>query len=152
MSGVTTLQKGFPLALVAQATTLSTNFGGGTPRPNMTAGCAKVPDASSQARIYQWFNTSCFSAPSSFGFGSQGRVDPNVRSAGINNFNFALYKNTAITERANLQFRAEVFNAANRVQFNAPGNVFGTATFGVVSDVATQTDPLLIQFGLRLSF
>jgi hypothetical protein len=152
LNGVTTLQKGFPLALVAQPTTLSTNFGSGTPRPNVAAGCAKVPDASSQDRIYGWFNASCFSAPSTFGFGSESRTDPNIRTAGINNWNAALFKNTALTERMNLQFRAEVFNAANRVQFNAPGNVFGTATFGIVSDVATQTDPRLIQLGLRLSF
>jgi len=152
LNGTTTLQKGFPLALVAQPTTLSENFGAGTPRPNVTAGCNKIPDASSQSRISQWFNSSCFSQPSTFGFGSQGRVDPNIRSAGIANYNFALFKNTAITERINLQFRTEIFNLFNRVQFGAPGNVVGTAQFGVVSDVATQTDPRLIQLGLRLSF
>ena len=148
--GNTTLQSGFPLALTAQPTSLSTNFGGGTPRPNVTVGCSKIPDGSSQARINQWFNTACFSAPSTFGFGSEARTDPSVRASGINNFNIALFKNTAITERFKLQFRAEAFNLANRVQFGPPGGTLGTAQFGVVS---TQiNDQRLIQFALRLAF
>ena len=40
---------------------------------------------------------------------------PDVRSHGINNFDFTLFKNTKITERTGLQFRAEVFNLFNRV-------------------------------------
>ena len=148
--GNTTLQSGFPLALTAQATSLSTNFGGGTPKPNVTAGCSKIPSGSSQSRINEWFNTSCFSAPSSFGFGSESRTDPTIRVSGINNWNFALFKNTAITERVKLQFRAEAFNLTNRVQFGPPGGAFGVAQFGVVS---TQiNDSRLIQFALRLSF
>jgi hypothetical protein len=150
LDGNTTLQSGFPLALTAQPTSLSTNFGAGTPQPNVTAGCNKIPGESSQARTNAWFNTSCFSAPSSFGFGSESRTDPNIRVSGINNWNFAVFKNTAISERLKLQFRAEAFNLTNRVQFGPPGGAFGTAQFGVVS---TQiNDSRLIQFALRLSF
>jgi hypothetical protein len=150
LNGDTNLQSGFPLAITAQPTTLSTNFGAGTPRPNVTAGCSKIPDGSSQSRITQWFNTSCFSAPSTFGFGSESRTDPNIRVGGIANFNFALFKNTAITEMVKLQFRAEAFNIFNRVQFGPPGATLGTAQFGVVS---TQlNNPRVIQLALRLSF
>ena len=150
VDGVTTLQTGFPLALLAAATSLSTNFGAGPPRPNVTAGCNKIPDGSSQSRVGQWFNTACFSQPSTFGFGSEARTDPNIRVAGIANYNLALFKNTAITERIRLQFRVESFNLFNRVQFGPPGATIGTATFGVVS---TQiNDPRLIQLAMRLTF
>jgi hypothetical protein len=150
VNGDTNVQSGFPLALTAQPTTLSTTFGAGTPRPNVTAGCNKIPDASSQGRITGWFNTACFSQPGTFGFGSEARTDPNIRVAGIANYNFALFKNTAITERFKLQFRAEAFNLFNRVQFGPPGATFGTAQFGVVS---TQiNNPRVIQLALRLSF
>jgi hypothetical protein len=49
-----------------------------------------------------------------------------------------------------LQFRAEVFNIANRVQFGYPGQSFGTAQFGVVSTQLNQ--PRLIQLALRFRF
>lgn len=150
LNGATNLQSGFPLALTAQPTSLSTNFGAGTPRPNVTVGCNKIPDGSSQSKINHWFTTSCFSQPSSFGFGSEGRTDPNIRVAGIANYNFALFKNTAITERFKLQFRVEAFNLFNRVQFGPPGATLGTAQFGVVSTQVN--DPRLIQVAMRLTF
>jgi hypothetical protein len=150
LNGVTSLQKGFPLPLLAQATSLSTNFNAGTPRPNVIAGCNKIPDGSSQSRITQWFNTACFSAPSSFGFGSEGRVDPNIRAAGIADYDFALFKRIPITERIQMQFRAEAFNLFNRVQFGAPGGTVGTPQFGVVN---TQiNDPRELQLAVRVTF
>ena len=150
INGVTTLESGFPLPLLALPTSLSTNFGAGTPRPNVITGCDKITDGTAQSRINQWFNTACFSAPSTFGFGSEARTDPNIRQAGIANYDFTLFKNTNITERFRMQYRAEVFNLFNRVQFGPPGNTLGTAQFGVVStQINTQR---LIQMGLRLTF
>jgi hypothetical protein len=65
----------------------------------------------------------------------------------------ALVKETPITERVGLQFRAEAFNLFNRVQFGPPGQVFTTnpnSTFGVIS--SQLNNPRLIQFSLRLNF
>jgi hypothetical protein len=59
-------------------------------------------------------------------------------------------KTTTITERVNLQFRAEFFNLFNRVQFGAPGGSLGTAQFGVVT--STRNLPRQVQFGLRVAF
>jgi len=150
VNGVATFQSGFPLTLTAQATTISSTFGGGTPRPNVVAGCSKSPGGTAQSKLNGWFNTSCYSQPGQFTFGNEGRTDPNLRSSGINNWNFAATKGTAITERVNLQFRAEFFNLTNRVQFNAAGGALGTPTFGVVT--ASRNLPRQIQFGLRASF
>jgi hypothetical protein len=143
-------QSGFPIPLLAQSTLLSTNFGDGPPRPNVTAGCGETVSGSAQSRLKGWFNTSCFSQPSTFGFGSEVRVDPRISMSGVNNSNVALFKNSQVTERFRLQFRVEVFNVANRVQFGPPGQTLGTPQFGVVSSQIN--DQRLIQFGMRLSF
>jgi hypothetical protein len=150
VNGVTMLESGFPLDLLAQPTSLSTNFGAGTPRPNVIAGCSKIPSGSSQSRLNDWFNPSCFSQPNTFGFGNEARTDPNIRQPGIANYDFTLFKNTHVTERFSLQYRAEFFNLFNRVQFGPPGNTFGTPQFGVVSSQINSQR--LIQMGLRLSF
>jgi hypothetical protein len=148
INGVSTFQSGNPLGLTTSAN-LTNSFGGGS-RPNVTAGCNTGEPASAQQRLGQWFNTSCFSQPAAFTFGSEGRTDPHIRSQGIANWDFALFKDTAVTERVGLQFRAEVFNLANRVQFGNPGTALGVAAFGVVSSQVN--NPRLIQLALRLHF
>jgi len=70
---------------------------------------------------------------------------------GIDNFDMSLLKTTKIADRYDLQFRAEVFNIANRVQFADPGSSQDNAkTFGVIT--AQQNQPRLIQFSMRLKF
>jgi len=150
INGISTFQSGFPLVLTAQPTVLSTSFGAGTPRPNVVAGCSKFVSSSPVNRLNNYFNTACFSQPGSFAFGSESRTDPNMRSEGIDNFDFSVFKDTALTERFKLQFRTEFFNLFNRVQFNAPGGSLGTPQFGVVT--ATRNQPRLVQFALRLAF
>lgn len=150
VNGITTFQSGFPLAFTAQATTLSSSFGAGTPRPNVAAGCATKVSGSGYSRVNNWFNTGCFSQPGPFSFGNESRVDSSLRASGIDNFDFALFKNTGITEGVKLQFRAEVFNLFNRVQFAPPDTTVGDTGFGAVpSQVNT---PRLVQLALRLNF
>ena len=107
-------------------------------------------EGAAQERLDQWFNTAAFSLAPAFTFGNAARTMPDARSHGINNFDFTLFKNTAITERVGLQFRAEVFNLFNRVRFGYPGTAMGQPQFGVIS--GQYNDPRLIQFALRLVF
>lgn len=147
INGVTTLQSGNPLP-VSVAVNTSNSFGGGQ-RPNRT-GLPAEREGSAQQRLDQWFNTAAFSVPAPFTFGNAARTMPDVRSHGIANFDFTLFKNTKITERVNLQFRTEVFNLFNRTRFGYPGTAIGQPQFGVVS--GQLNDPRLIQFALRLFF
>jgi hypothetical protein len=65
-------------------------------------------------------------------------------------FDFSLGRNFAITERAQLQFRWEVFNLTNTVQFALPNMQISSGTPGVITSLAG--DPRLMQFALRLKF
>lgn len=148
INGISTFQAGFPLTLTT-ASNITDSFGGGS-RPNYVGGCS-VPEAGSASqKLRQWFNTACFMAPPAATFGNLGRTLASVRSHGIANYDFALAKNTVITERIGLQFRTEFFNIFNRVQFGPPGQALGNPQFGVISSTINQ--PRLIQFALRLSF
>ena len=122
-------------------------------RPNVDAGCNKAIDGPAQSRLTGWFNTACFTVPGAFTFGSQSRTDPQLRTHGISNFNFALFKKTQITERFNLEFRAEMFNLFNRVQFARPNTQASTAANSTFGQVTSQlNDPRLVQLALRLTF
>jgi hypothetical protein len=155
VDGVTTFQRGFPLKITwaGDATPLEkANLGVANVRPNSVAGCDK---SAGGRHVNNWFNTSCFAAPPAWGFGTESRVDSTLRAAGINNFDFALFKRTSITERAGLEFRTEFFNLFNHPRFGAPGTKFisgNTNGFGVVSSTNPDSNPRLIQFALKLVF
>ncbi len=148
INGVSTFQSGNPLGM-SMAVNTSNSFGGGQ-RPNSTGQSAKL-EGSAQSRLGRWFDTSQFVAAPAFTFGNVGRALSDVRSHGVNNFDFAVFKNTSLVgEKVGLQFRAEVFNLFNRVRFNYPNRSLGNADFGVVS--GQYNDPRLVQFALRLLF
>jgi hypothetical protein len=150
VNGVTTLQDGFPLQFTAAPNVTGFNTG---LRPNVVNGCNPNLSGTAQQRLGKWFDTACYTVPPAYTFGNASRTDPRLRGHGINNFNFALFKRTGITERFKIEFRAEAFNLFNRVQFGRPNQGATTAannTFGVVS---TQiNDPRLFQLGLRLFY
>lgn len=147
VNGDSTFQSGFPLP-ISTAVNTTNSFGGGQ-RPNRT-GISANESGSAQSRLNQWFNTAAFSLPASFTFGNAARTFSDARSHGIANYDFTVFKNTYITEKINLQFRMEVFNLFNRVQFGYPSTALGNANFGVVT--GQYNTPRLVQFALRLLF
>jgi len=87
-----------------------------------------------------------------------------MRGPGYINLDLALTKTTAITERLNLEFRAEFFNICNHANFLNPGvtnnnngTYFGGGAGTNINDpqfgqITSTYDPRIIQFALRLSF
>ena len=68
---------------------------------------------------------------------------------------FSVFKNTPLSERTNLQFRAELFNILNRTNLGTPNStVFSGSTIspsaGLITTLATT--PRQVQFGLKLIF
>jgi hypothetical protein len=152
VDGVTIFQKGFPLAFGNSIPNYITSFNGGS-RPDVVAGCKKSAP-SGVDKLNEWFNTACFTAPADFTYGTESRVDPTLRSSGVNNWDFALFKRTMFgpDERLGVAFRAEFFNLFNRTQWAPPNTAVGSSTFGQVTSIFPGTNPRLIQFGLKFIF
>src|SRR5271163_2085112 len=162
INGITTFQKGFPMKITwaGSGTSLeNANLGVSNVRPDVVPGCDKKAGG---GHVDSWFNTSCFAAPPQWGFGDESRTDPTLRTPGINNFDFAVFKRTPITERVGLEFRTEFFNLFNHPYFSPPGNGFnGTPTgpnnngFGEITSTVqggVAAPERLIQFALKLVF
>jgi hypothetical protein len=119
-------------------------------RPNLVPGQPLYVADPSPA---QWLNKDAFSQQAT-GFGNAGR---NILTApGMFNLDFSLAKNTAITERVGLQFRAEVFNILNHPNFAQPVHQITSAQFGQITltravrgDVSSSRQ---IQLGMKLIF
>ena len=157
VDGITTFQKGFPLPIsYGGSTALSqASLGIGVLRPNVVPGCTKGAPHVHEGGGFGWINTTCFTAPSDFGFGNESRVDPTLRGQGIDNWDLAVFKTTTFgpAERFGLQFRTEFFNTFNRVQLGPPNTaccLANNATFGVTS--SQLNNPRLIQFALKFMF
>ena len=147
INGVTTIQTGFPLGVTASQN-LSNSFGGGQFPDNNGQSAALTGDP--QTRLNRYFNTDVFSQPEAFTFGNSGRILPDVRGPGLNQWSFALFKRTNVTEGVGIEFRTEFFNLFNTPLFRHPGTALGTPQFGVIT--GTRGNPRLVQFGLRVRF
>jgi len=145
LSGITTLQEGYPLQIGVQANQVQAFSGS---RPDMRPGAsANLP--SDQRSIQRWFDTSVFSQPAPFRFGNAPRALPDARDPGWQNFDLSLLKRTSITERVDFHLRFEFFNAFNRANFGTPGTGLGTPQFGVISSTGPAR---MVQIAARLAF
>jgi hypothetical protein len=103
----------------------------------------------------QYFNSNAFVVPAAGTYGNVGR--DTLTGPGLAQLDFSVSKNTAVSERFNLQFRAEFFNILNHTNFGTPNLVVfssassaPTPTAGVITGTASTSRQ--IQFGLKLLF
>ncbi|MCI0538953.1 MAG: TonB-dependent receptor [Verrucomicrobiales bacterium] len=66
------------------------------------------------------------------------------------NWDFAVIKNTRLTERTAIQFRTEFFNFPNHPTFSAADEDINSTNFGITT--STVSNPRIIQMALRLTF
>jgi hypothetical protein len=116
---------------------------------------ANIPNPRNQRTVDRWFNVdSGFEKNSARQLASNFRFLPSrfsgVRADGPNNWDLSLLKNTRVTERTELQFRAEAINALNHPQFMAPNTTPSSTAFGTVTGEFAW--PRVIQFGLKVLF
>ena len=145
LNGIVNIQSGSPLGISANNTAgLFTE----AIRANNN-GTSATLNVDAHQRLDRWFDTSVFSQPAPFTLGNMSPLVSNLRNHHINNVDMSVFKQFQILEKLKLQFRAEGFNAMNRVRFGGPNtSVTGGANFGRVT--SQSNDPRQMQFGLKL--
>ena len=88
----------------------------------------------------QWFNPAAFVLPAQGTWGNLGR---GVYSGpGLATVDFSLFKDTALSERVGLQFRAEAFNLLNHTNYGTPNaTVFSGTTVNSSAGLITSRPP-----------
>jgi hypothetical protein len=111
---------------------------------------------------FAYTNTGGVGGPGQFGFTGFGPRISGLRGPNAKSFDFALTKNTYLTERVNFQLRFQFFNAFNQHYFFNATNVNNQgSSFSFHNDVSsanfgawdqTVSSPRSIQIGARLEF
>ena len=149
VSGILSLQTGFPFTINVQGD--PANVGAGTGgiyvRPNAVPG-ASADLSGSDRSTNRFFNTGAFSIPAAGTFGNVGKNT--VIGPGVTNLDLVIAKEIPIREVMRFQIRAEAFNVAESLQLldcrphhQHAGN-FRART--------GQLDPRQIQLGAKLIF
>lgn len=161
-NGIVTAQSGTPftvfdsndVALQGQAPEIS---GFSSQRPNVVSdpfrpgpvaanpGCKNYPTQTRTAA--HWLNPCAFVEPAIGMFGNEGRNT--LQGPGLATWDFSAFKNIQLTERNQLQFRAEFFNFLNRTNLRLPETDIQSSNIGVIQN---DTGPRVIQLALKLMF
>jgi hypothetical protein len=121
LTGITTLQSGFPFG-INSADPLGYT-GSIAPRASYIPGCNIHGGLKAQ---FQRLNMACFYQSAPGVYGNTGRNS--LRQPGINNFDMGLAKSIAITEQVRISLRVDTFNTFNHHQYAI--TVGGLATGG----------------------
>jgi Carboxypeptidase regulatory-like domain/TonB dependent receptor-like, beta-barrel len=160
LNSIVTLQGGTPFGAVdfENDTSLTGEF---SDRWNVIAPPSSIPNFSTTGPVPV---EQVLSQPEFGNFGDGGRNT--FRAPGYHDWDFSAVKTWRLTERVNMQFRAEFFNVLNHPNFANPGILFNNDlgfldSFGLVTatpDVAGANPvigtggPRNIQLGLKLKF
>jgi hypothetical protein len=139
LSGITTIQSGFPFTVTIPVDQAGVGTYG--QRANT------VGDPNGPKSVTQWFNTNAFTTPAlgTFGNSSNGAV----RGPGVNNWDFALGKSFPLGEARDLRLRGEFFNLPNHPSFSYLDSTVGDAGFG---QLTSSYAPRILQLSLILTF
>ena len=92
---------------------------------------SNVPAANRAASTYYWFNPAAFVAPAPGTYGNEGRNE--FYGPPVHQIDFSVFKNFVITEHVKAQFRVEIFNIFNFVNYsNSLGNNVQGSNLGQV--------------------
>lgn len=151
---IITFQRGFPIIIGGCPGLLSES---GVPNVgcsrNTRTALSHLTSGSLDQRLAHWFDTSVFTHTNDYSYGTDSRTEPNIRTDGIKNFDFAFFKNTTFgrDERLGAEFRAEFFNGFNHPQFSPPNSgCCGSTAFGQIT--SQYNLPRVVQFALRFTF
>ena len=149
VTSIATWRSGFPFPIYSGA---DNSFSGiGVDRADFigtSLNQAKLDPGRSHGQLIQeYFNPAVFIANADGTFGNSGRNI--LRGPGFFETDFGLVKDTKITERTNLQFRAEFFNLFNSVNLGQPDNSVADSTIGQITSAGS---PRILQLALKIIF
>ena len=148
VTGIQQYSVGKPIALTANNTLPLFNA---LLRPDAVPGAhRKLSWDRFDPNVDRYINPAAFAVPPALRFGSAARAYTDLRAPALYNESFGAIKRTPLKENLVLTFRAEFFNAFNRVVFSAPAANVSNANFGRISGQATA--PRQGQLALRLEF
>jgi len=101
----------------------------------------------SDRTINRWFDTSAFSAPLQYTFGTAGRNI--LEGPGLMTLDVGLSRFFTIHESHKLQFRGEIFNLTDRANFGTPSASVGNVAFGTIRSTGAARE---VQLALRYQF
>jgi hypothetical protein len=145
LSGILTLQSGFPFTVGSGVDNARTGTGG--QRADLIGNPYLSGGRSRGEQIAQWLGRDAFALNALGTFGNQGRNM--FRGPGLATLDLGLQKNFRVTERFTTQFRFEAFNALNRPNLAGPdgnrssGNFMRTTSTGPF-------EPRILQFALKV--
>jgi hypothetical protein len=156
LSGIGAARTGVPVNVTISRSASSLPDGNTTSpqRPNLVPGVSLIPPGGQTPG--DWINAAAFSIPANGAWGNAGRNL--VRAPGVWQIDTALTKRAQITERINIEFRAEAFNLLNHAQFGLPnGNLSAAGSFGTITQPLNtggtgSGTPRQFQLMLRLRF
>jgi hypothetical protein len=101
-----------------------------------------------------WFDTTAFARVTAVRFGTVGRNT--MRGPGVVNADLSLFRTFKLSEKFNLEFRAESFNLSNTPHFANPSGNANSSAFGKITSTQSAADAIgrsrEYRLGLRLSF
>ncbi|MGD0964381.1 MAG: carboxypeptidase-like regulatory domain-containing protein [Candidatus Acidiferrales bacterium] len=156
ISGITTFQSGFPLdvvdssypSLTSSAYTFYTYSGGaGWDVPNVVGPIQYMNPRTSANNA--WVSPSAFQHPA---FGVEGNAGRDIlRGPGLDNFDFAVMKETKVTESTRIEMRLEFFNLFNHTQFD-PNGITTDINSPAFGEETAAHDPRIIQLAGKFYF
>jgi len=91
---------------------------------------ANVPASDRATSTYYWFNPAAFAEPAQGTYGNEKRNE--FYGPPTHQIDFSVFKNFPVTEHIKVQFRAEIFNIFNFVNYAQPANNAAGSNLGQV--------------------
>ena len=149
IAGIYSYSTGFPLAVSSPDN--SNAFDIGPFRPIATGAPAALPGGPQIKDNGQYFNPAAFARTPQFQFGNVSRYLSDVRYPNNFGLNGLIEKQVSFHERYRVEFRTELFNATNSVNFGGPQTSITSSAFGTIA-LTQVNNPRAIQFGLKVAF
>ncbi len=160
VNGLFSGYSGSPFNVTADGASL--NMPGNTQRADIVGPVRKLGGVGRGQAFYDWLS---FAPVTGARFGTAS-FNPNTRGPGIRNMDIGIFRRFVITERFDMQFRAEALNVTNTPQWGNPSNNisnlrrdsagnFTGGVFEVTGTANTGRDGVVqrvFRFGLRLGF